>query len=924
MTNGEKNTRTVFDEVLEAELEEIERSRRARGVSPGDGSEQTTGSDSPAQKAVAMNLVGLAFSGGGIRSATFNLGILQGLARRGLLKSIDYLSTVSGGGYIGSWLMAWIKRVGSIKKVEEELLRPTGSGAAYREPDPIAFLRKYSNYLTPKMGLLSADTWALIAVYLRNLTLNLLIITAFFQAVFLVPRLATLYADTLIGMNGATSGLLFRSAMLYLVLGVFFISLNQSYWTIKKQAGAPGKVYPWFAQQWGVITFVALPSVLSAMMGSLQLWQYSIQRAQLNAWHFYTMVLYVLIAWTTGFLAARMYAKATLKQDATRTEDVTCSTSGPAGNAQNQRKERPRVASRPKFITVGVSLIVALCAGGGLFMALVPLFRHWKAGDPSSLWYAVNFGPPLVLVIFMLMGTILIGIMGRHMPDESREWWSRLGGWLIICAGCWTILCAIAFFSLPVIASAKALISSGWVASTIAGVFLGKSPATGGEKSKTWMKVAATLLPSLFVIGLLMFLSFLNSSILIWSKGWDTLWPLLWVQDRSFDELTAVNFLLMNDTLDMRLAAMFAASLGAALYLSWRIDINQFSIHLLYRNRLVRGYLGASNKTRQGQPFTGFDPNDDVPVSDLQTGTSYAGPYPIINFALNLVKGRDLAWQTRKASSFMFTPMYSGYVSTTSRNPDKLEYRYQPTVDYGKPDGMSLGTAMAISGAAASPNMGYHSSPAMAFLLTVFNVRLGWWSGNTLYPDAWAKAGPGIALWYLLKELFGLTNDETKFVYLSDGGHFENLGVYELVKRRCRFIIACDSGQDNGPKFDDLGNALRKIRVDLGVDITIDVSPIRDGKKHCALGTIHYRSSNGKNEYGHLIYIKASLCGQEPADVRNYKAQHDEFPHQTTADQWFDEAQFESYRMLGLHTLLEISERWDGRDLETLVKQAEQ
>jgi len=365
---------------------------------------------------------------------------------------------------------------------------------------------------------------------------------------------------------------------------------------------------------------------------------------------------------------------------------------------------------------------------------------------------------------------------------------------------------------------------------------------------------------------------------------------------------------------------MFAISLGAALFLSWRVDINQFSIHMLYRNRLMRGYLGASNKTRQGQPFTGFDPDDDLLISDLQTRSAYAGPYPIVNTSLNLVKGRDLAWQTRKAASFTFSPLYSGYLSPSQRNPDKMEYRYLSTAAYGKPDGMTVGTAMAISGAAASPNMGYHSSPPLAFLMTVFNVRLGWWSGNPLHHDAWQKAGPSVGLWYMLKELFGLTNDETKFVYLSDGGHFENLGIYELVKRQCRFIIACDAGQDNGARFDDLGNAIQKVRVDLGVAITIDVEPVRTGTKHCALGTIHYRTSDGADAFGHLIYIKTSVCGQEPVDVLNYRSLHPEFPHQTTADQWFDEAQFENYRMLGLHTVLEMCEGWDNGEVEDLVQ----
>ena len=101
--------------------------------------------------------------------------------------------------------------------------------------------------------------------------------------------------------------------------------------------------------------------------------------------------------------------------------------------------------------------------------------------------------------------------------------------------------------------------------------------------------------------------------------------------------------------------------------------------------------------------------------------------------------------------------------------------------------------AVTISGAAASPNEGYHSSPSVAFLLTVFSVRLGSWFQNPRRPEVWRKPGPAHGLKPLLSELFGLSNDRSDFVYLSDGGHFEGLGIYELVRRRCRFIVACDA-----------------------------------------------------------------------------------------------------------------------------------
>ena len=154
-------------------------------------------------------LMGLAFSGGGIRSATFNLGVLQALAELKLLKEFDYLSTVSGGGYIGSWLTAWVARADAENR-KRELDQKAKTGEAVRhtpgietvqqrlspsldpanEPEQIRFLRNYSNYLTPKTGLLSTDTLAAIATYLRNFILNLVILSAGLGAILLLPRVA--------------------------------------------------------------------------------------------------------------------------------------------------------------------------------------------------------------------------------------------------------------------------------------------------------------------------------------------------------------------------------------------------------------------------------------------------------------------------------------------------------------------------------------------------------------------------------------------------------------------------------------------------------------------------------------------------------------------------------------------------------------
>ena len=265
---------------------------------------------------------------------------------------------------------------------------------------------------------------------------------------------------------------------------------------------------------------------------------------------------------------------------------------------------------------------------------------------------------------------------------------------------------------------------------------------------------------------------------------------------------------------------------------------------------------------------------------------------------------------------------------------------FVPTFHYAFPDGgINIATAVSMSGAAASPNWGSHSNPGTAFLMTMFNVRLGWWLFNprrsalagaslTEVPDQVDWPSPRFAPLELAKELLGMADDTSKYVYLSDGGHFDNMGLYELVRRRCYRIVICDSEQDEDYFFEGIANAIRKCRVDFGVEITLDQldcltpDPLTGNcKRHWARGKIRYpetpadQPSQESNE-GEILYIKSSLTGaakynnivlpSEPADVVNFKFMHKHFPHDTTANQWFTESQFESYRRLGYHVIDEI------------------
>lgn len=306
----------------------------------------------------------------------------------------------------------------------------------------------------------------------------------------------------------------------------------------------------------------------------------------------------------------------------------------------------------------------------------------------------------------------------------------------------------------------------------------------------------------------------------------------------------------------------------------------------------------------------------DLAYTNLVRPLQYPPPLlHVVNTALNLVSGDKLAWQQRKAESFAVTPLHCG----------SLFVGYRRAREYGGPNGISLGTAAAISGAAASSNMGYHSSsPIVTFLLTLFNARLGWWLGNPgaaggrysfSAGERYFRLGyPNSAIYPIIAEAFGLTNDRNAYVLLSDGGHFENLGLYEMVLRRCQTIVVVDGGQDQKGQFEDLGNAVRKIRIDLGIPITFDDLPIyprnpeqprntvQEGK-YCAVGSIDYGRVDAAAEPGQLIYIKPAFYGSEPRDIYNYAQTSKTFPHETTADQFFDEPQFESHRALGSHIM---------------------
>lgn len=816
----------------------------------------------------------LCLSGGGIRSASFGLGILHGLAERKLLDKFTYLSTVSGGGYIGSWLSTWRARAGD-EFVTRELRQRTALHG-FRESTEVSQLRAFSNFLTPKLGLLSADTWALVALYLRNLLLNWLIYLPLFAGLLLVPVLAL---EILRWAHQVRDGALF-GGVLYGAAGLLFIALFVSV------RGRLGRAKERRITQQKLILFELVPTYLAASLLSVYVATTHVER----------------FGWTTAGLAgAVVYGAAWLA--------ALPSLSRPG---EVKTGDMHKILYRRARNLLLWLAWVASGAGAGL---LIKLGAHLTAAypvDDKALHLLAIFGVGWIAASMFLAEALYLGLTSYwRKGDSEREWLARSSGWFIAMTVCWAVWAAAALYGKVVAETAYA-----WIGGLVGGGIgvvvarIGQSATTAaGMVKNVREKVSTGWLLSIASIVFLVTLGVMLSS------------GLFLLGDRIRDTFFGEHASPLHGI--YVIAPAIAACIAFAFIMSLFINVNRFSAHSLYRNRLARAFLGSArgddglaSSTRD--PLTGFDSRDNVRMTDIRPRDG-SRLFHVVNMALNVVAADNRAWQERKAESFVVTPLHSGneYVGFT------------PTGAFAAIDGgITLGTAMAISGAAASPNQGYHSSTLIGLVMTLFNVRLGWWLGNPSNPATVSREGPRWGIKEFFRELFGLTRDDSPYVYLSDGGHFENLGLYEMVRRRCHLIVVSDGGCDPECAFEDLGNAVRKIWIDLGVGIEFQKIDIRkrgfpSKSLYCALGTIRYPELDASNpkETGYVLYIKPGFHndGSEPADVTAYALANVSFPHESTADQFFSESQMESYRSLGAYIIKTVlgEERAPNMDAPT-------
>jgi hypothetical protein len=1025
----------------------------------------------------------LCLSGGGIRSATFALGVLQGLARRGLLDQFSYLSTVSGGGYVGGWLSAWIHRHPTGVAGVMQALREPPANKLMPEPEPVLHLRSYSNYLTPRLGILSADTWTMVAIVVRNLVLNWLVLVPLMLVALALPRLALAAAQ----LDFST----YRPLMLWLAFGVAFGGgvTCVAYIGIKR----PSLTRDF--NTWQGFLFWCLAPLLASAVGATTFWVWYRRlktdlgveidaKTQLEhdlAATLPAQLSFIPVHYSVPFFifALALYLAGWVIYSAHHGHFSVW-----------QRGWRDRI-DKYKFFEFGAIVLSGLV--GGLLLWLVA--AKWFHTPDLHYRSFVTFSAPTFLALFLLGVIMFAGLSSEYTLDEDREWWARFGGWVLIAMLGWSAASFLVLIGPELlldlheeyVVPAGGLVGllTAYVARSAKAPPTEKDEKKGGHKAAL-MRYALSLGALVFTAMLVVLFSILTTYLLavftivitplFAGRGAGTLlsrerW-LLRAGDRFVEGVGELG-------LDPRahaqavigaplflLAAFVVVTLLLGLYLSRRINTNKFSYHAMYRNRLIRAYLGASNRERDENPFTGFDPHDNISMHELRPEMFHPGsfkdlgkfvrklqtnqdffyrefrermsgetekqiaaydpagkpkkvllrtlikdlngrfvykgdpliddfgnlsldmlpeaardiyfkyhpdqprddhkpqrpmnemrpddlmrfnrwfiqaafpgdfhdyypemrrPFHVINMALNLVRGTNLAWQDRKAESFTVSPLHCGSCQIPDYEDDEDETgtkqkvfgSYRRSRDYGGKDsgGISLGTAIAVSGAAVSPNMGYYSSPLVTFLMTLFNVRLGWWLGNPgkAGADVYQVSNPKSSARPIIDEALGLTDDENPYVYLSDGGHFENLGLYEMVLRRCNTIVVSDASDDFDFKLDNLGNAIRKIRIDFGIPIEFETMFIYPrakghGGAFCAVGTIEYsradkvRAGDGRAETqapdGKLIYIKPVFYGNEPRDVYHYAQANELFPHESTADQWFSEEQFESYRSLGMY-----------------------
>ncbi len=843
----------------------------------------------------AEPLCGVALSGGGIRSATFVLGFFQGLAQKtsgarpGLLRRIDVLSTVSGGGYFGAFLGALFSRQGAGIAEVEDALRDGFS-------PPIQWLRDNGRYLAPNgagdrwlAGAIVLRNWAAVAVVMGTAVLTLLMGAHMARAIGSVD-------DRLGGLLVPWRGLYWSPALPLAggVLLVLAVPFGWAYWLGRWSWTKRDYLWVW------ATTAIVFTGALTAVV--------VVGR---SAYH-YGPLLLAILAGQTLLWSVLLSANADVSGD------------DPTGN----RVFRNRASRLMTACLVATAALLAL----GVVDTLGQSVYAWANG---AFPYKTSSG-----IVAALM-SLLAGVQQLTRRLDTGKPNRRID----LSVGLLSGVTALAV-SVTLLVGLSALshgIARNWVA-----------PVSQGD-DKTEIDVTLSL----------------EQHIVVSQKPLSGL-PRLPGLDASTTTYATIVLLVIS------------FFLGRSLPF-----VNLSSLSQFYSARLSRTYIGASNQERQKGPganLTAEVPGDDLAMADYRPH-EHGGPLHLINVTLNETVGgkSQIEYRDRKGMAMAVGPagisvgathhaLWNGQAGSTthlvSLEDGPGQYRVWSRDARLAPKPLSLSQWTAISGAAVAPGMGARTSIGLSLLLAIGNVRLGYWWDSKVNPARQGGAVPKPSVW--LQRLFtkafpvqsALTQEllaqfhgpHQRYWFLSDGGHFENTGCYELLRRQIPVIVVCDDGADPDYGLEDLASLVRKARLDFGAEIrfleprperplfgsiadlrpekpekgaaTADPAPsinlgIPLSRRHLLLGRVVYAAANGfagdEPQTGRaeslLVVVKPSLTGDEPLDVLQYAAAHPTFPQEATADQFFDEAQWESYRKLGEH----IGSQINALDLEALA-----
>ena len=894
---------------------------------------------------------GLALSGGGIRSATFCLGVLQALAKAPfklpgensplpgstdastplkpttpptpptpsktpwpLLARFDFLSTVSGGGYTGGFFSALFRSREPSEPVSDAAAAaaakeayaalatdPPGRLSKVRDPStavpgdthdrPLRWLRENGRYLAPNNA---GDLLYDVAIAIRNLCAVHYVIGVTLLALFLL-----MFALRFAGLHIPCEPLQHAAVML--------------------ESRMQPQLSPWRGDIW-----------------------YSPWFGILGCWLIAAVVPCGVAYW--------------LDRDRTRARPRK-----PAAAAGEASRTKTLVRSLP-VPAVAAAVLLALGIAAACFL------RPHGAGQGAAwmAWLPTAPGPVMVLVLMdvALFVSLLVFAAAKYcppyrspypysLPMEPRLFRNRITRWLsrVLAVSLAIGLLALVetagqtlYLWLVMNPSAPATLCSvaGAVAALVAVVRkfapLLAQPGKDGWLGKLPLNAILGAVGLALVLLLAVAWSCAAAALLFGMQAPAPGAGQLLVEAMFTQAGSSLGFAGMQRYAypAVLMAFCLAATVAAGYFLGF---VNLSSLQVMYGARLTRAYLGASNKKRfdpeaPRMDVTEADPSDDFSREDYY-GRKHLGPAHLINITINATTGTgdQLTQRDRQGLPLAVTP--AGITvdgkpwdcdcgNFAGAQPPAKPLRWPP------PE-LSIGQWMGVSGAAFSTGLGRGTSLGQAMLFTVTNIRLGWW-WNSGKKDA-RKLSP---LWrnqaYLQRELRArfLGTDGSHW-YLSDGGHFENTAVFELLRRRAGFIVCCDCGADPGYGFADLSNLMRLARIEFRAEFacvppavfpgfTPDAArlepyfaldeaelgppagpqgklPIAPDDKCALLYRVRYAGAPGQESF--LLVLKPRLIKSAPLDLFGYQVKNPSFPQQTTFDQFFDEAQWESYRKLG-------------------------